>query len=87
MGGVGELGFTPLYRLYWYVRRQRVCFIVWNFKLETLYSFVSYLMKAYKHCLKHWSDLGNCFRKHAAHPHPIFLEVPRLQGGGGDSAI
>ena len=27
------------------------CLIVWNFKLETLYSFVSYLIKAYKHCL------------------------------------
>ena len=27
------------------------CFVVWNFKLETLYSFVSYLIKAYRHCL------------------------------------
>ena len=23
---------------------------MWNFKLETLYSFVSFLIKAYKHC-------------------------------------
>ena len=34
------------------------CFIVWNFKLKPLYSFVSYLIKAYKHCLQHWSDQG-----------------------------
>ena len=27
------------------------CFVVWSFKLETLYSFVSYLIKAYRHCL------------------------------------
>ena len=26
------------------------CFMVWNFKLKTLYRFVSYLIKAYKHC-------------------------------------
>ena len=33
------------------VAHYATCFIVWNFKLETLYSFVSYLIKAYKHCL------------------------------------
>ena len=39
--------------------RYATCFIVWNFKLETLYSFVSQLIKAHKHCLQHWSDLGD----------------------------
>ena len=33
------------------VAHYATCFIVWNFKLETLYSFVSYLIKAYTHCL------------------------------------
>ena len=33
------------------VAHYATCFKVWNFKLETLYSFVSYLTKAYKHCL------------------------------------
>ena len=27
------------------------CFLVWNFELETLCSFESYVIKAYKHCL------------------------------------
>ena len=38
------------------------CFIVWNIKLETLYSFVSHLIKAYKHCLiirQVWSQVWN----------------------------
>ena len=33
------------------VAHYATCFKVWNFKLETLYSFVSYLTKAYKHRL------------------------------------
>ena len=34
-------------------------FIVWNFVLETLYGFVFYIIKVYKHCLLTLFELGN----------------------------